>query len=104
MRTRDRGLRSVFWTPFGTAAAGSGGLHTLVISVTGLVPSAFDNLNLWAIWFLYASAVPVFVVVVVGLVLAPRRSRLGAVGKGLVFGAIASPFLWLVCASLVDGD
>ncbi|MFC4110853.1 hypothetical protein [Micromonospora zhanjiangensis] len=54
----------------------------------------------WFSWFIWASTVPVFVLVVVGAVLAPLRSRLGPLGIGLVVGAVASPLLWTVGASI----
>jgi hypothetical protein len=89
--------------PFGCGIALGGGLHTLLVTVAGLAPTSRDDLDLWSLWFIYFSAPPVFAITIVGLVLAPSRSDVGTIGKGLILGAIASPLLWLGGALLAYG-
>ncbi|MFU8852378.1 hypothetical protein ACNAW0_15520, partial [Micromonospora sp. SL1-18] len=70
-----------------------------MIAIIGMFPQRGDDPHSWSIYFIYASAVPVFIVVVVGLILAPLGSRLAPLGIGMVVGAVASPLLWLVSGS-----
>lgn len=78
----------------GTATGG--GLHTLLFVIVGMLPpSPGDDPNLWATHLVYASSLPVFVIVMMGLVLAPMGPRVAPLGGGLVVGAVASPLLWL---------
>jgi hypothetical protein len=79
-------------------AATGAACHTLLIVVVGMAPRSGDDPGQWSMYFVFVSAVPVFVMVVVGLLLAPANSRLGSVGVGLVLGALASPALWLAVA------
>ena len=87
--------RRLFWQFVVLGSVIGAGCHTLLILIVGLTPRSGDDRNLWSTYFLLVSAVPVFVIVAIGLVLAPERSRLGSVGVGLVLGALASPTLWL---------
>ena len=103
MTTSNRRPAGGFRTPFIAGTATAAGLHTLLITVTGMLPQPGDDLKLWSTYFVYVSAVPVFVIVVIGLILAPSRSRLGAAGMGLVLGAVAAPPLWLLAAELAFG-
>jgi len=95
----DRPGRRSRWPRLLTGAAGGGGLHTLWIVIVGMLPQRGDDLDLWSRYFIYASAVPVFIVVAVGLTLAPLGSRHAPLGIGMVVGAVASPLLWLVSGS-----
>lgn len=95
----DRPGRRSFWVRLLIGAAVGGGLHTLCIAIVGMVPRSGDDLDLWSMYFVVVSAVPVFVTVVIGLILASQRSRLAPLGGGLVAGALVSPLLWLVSGS-----
>lgn len=95
----DRPGRRSFWVRLLIGAAVGGGLHTLCIAIVGMVPRSGDDLDLWSVYFVVVSAVPVFVTVVIGLILASQRSRLAPLGGGLVAGALVSPLLWLVSGS-----
>lgn len=105
MRSRpfDRLKKRSFCIPLGMGAAIGGGLHTLLIAIVGMFPQSGDDLDLWSMYFVYVSAVPVFIIVVIGLILAPLGSHLGPLGIGLVVGAVASPLLWLVSGSAYCG-
>lgn len=100
----DRPKRRAVWVPLLIGIGIGGGLHTLLVALVGMFPRRGDHLHLWSMYFIYLSAVPVFVIVVVGLILAPVRSRLGPAGIGLVVGAVASPLLWLWGGSAYHGS
>ncbi|MGW0432873.1 hypothetical protein ACWDV4_10050 [Micromonospora sp. NPDC003197] len=74
--------------------------HALFIMLVGMFPQSGDDLKLWSTYFVYVSALSGFVTVVIGLILASRRSRLAPFGIGLVAGALVSPLLWLVAVSI----
>lgn len=94
-RIPDGLKRRLFWSFVAVGAVIGAGCHTLLILIVGLTPRSGDDPNLWSMHVVFVSAVPVFVMVVIGLLLAPESSRLGSVGVGLVLGAVASPTLWL---------
>ncbi|MFJ8582743.1 hypothetical protein [Micromonospora sp. NPDC093277] len=87
-----------------TGTAIGGGLHTLFIAIAGMFPRRGDDLHVWSMFFIYTSAVPVFVLVLVGLLLAPHGSRPAPVGIGMVVGAVASPLLWLAGGAALHGS
>ncbi|MEU9824820.1 hypothetical protein [Micromonospora chersina] len=87
------------WFPLLIGSATGGGLHTLLIAILGISPQRGDDPDQWSLYLIFVSAVPVFVMVIVGLVLAPLGGRLAPLGIGLVVGAVASPLLWLVAGS-----
>jgi hypothetical protein len=94
-RAADGSNRRSRWTFAALGAAIGAGCHTLLILILGMAPRRGDDPTLWSMYFIYASAVPVFLIVVIGLILAPQRSPLGSIGVGLVCGAVASPVVWL---------
>ncbi|MCG5435237.1 hypothetical protein [Micromonospora foliorum] len=89
---------------FGCGLAAGAGLHTLLIVVVGLIPRGSDDLAMWSFSFLFASAIPVSVVALVGLLLAPNCSSVGWAGRGAVVGVVTSPLLWLLGVSLLWGS
>lgn len=95
----DQLAKRSFWTPLWTGVAVSMGLHALLVAITGLYPRHGDIFIQWFTWFVIASALPLFALVVIGGILAPLRSRLGPLGIGMMLGAVASPPLWAAAAS-----